>query len=90
MEVWTKRKLNLRVLEQFSGCLGILTKSECVNIMDYDGSTPLLKSILYNNFNLAQLLLSPAMKGDAYMKNIFGNDCFVLAKWIENFKMLHC
>ena len=54
-------------------------------IYNYDGSTPLLKSMFLHNFNLAQLLLSPT-KGDAYIQNIFGNDCFVLAIWIENLK----
>lgn len=62
---------------------GVLTTIQIVNIVDEtDGSSPLMQSIIYSNYNIAKVLVE--LGADPLVKNYMGLNSLFWANWIRN------
>lgn len=78
-----EEKLAYRILSSNTiGINGILSKSDCINIYDSNNITPLMYSVIYSNYIVTKLFLE--LGADPLLKNSFGLDTTIYAKWINN------
>lgn len=75
----------LDILTKYVGSYGIINSSDCVNIQDSNGFTPLMHAVIYSNYNVVQKLLE--LGCNPLITNFTGVNCLTYAKWINNAKI---
>jgi len=64
------------------GALGCLSTKNAIDVIDHDGSTPLMEAIIHSNYRVIKVLLN--LGADPTIKNSHGLNSYVWAQWINN------
>ena len=81
---FTKEEQNIafKLLAEHTGVIGCLTTKETIDVVTYDGCTPLLQAVIHSNYFVVKTLLE--LGADPRIKNIHGLDCNVWAIFGKN------
>lgn len=71
------------IIRECCGVVGCLTPKNALDLVNQDGSTPLLQAVLNSNFPVTQVLLEQ-MGCNSNLQDRFGLSCHVWANWIGN------
>lgn len=71
-----------KLLTENTGVLACMSKKEAVNIVTFDGSTPLTTAVIHSNYNFVKLLLQ--LGADLTVCNSYGLNSAVWASIIRN------
>jgi len=78
-------KIALEILMTYSGVIGCLSKSQCVNVRGHLDKTPLMEAVIYSNFNVIKVLLE--INADPNLENIHKINSLAFMEWINNPKI---
>lgn len=70
------------IIMKYAGTVGCLSQKDAIDVVDHDGSTPLLVAIIHSNYNVVKLFLN--LGADPTIGNMFGVNSYVWANHIRN------
>lgn len=81
-----EEKQAVEILLNESGIKYFAPSNEMLDIRDHDGSTPLMQAVIYSNVPIVSTFIF--LQCDLNIKNSYGNDSLMFARWIKNQKIL--
>ena len=79
--------MSYKILKNSNGLNILIIRNNIVsNVPTKLYMTPLMKSVLFSNYKVAQVLTK--LGANPLIKNQFGIDCFILCKWMNDFRIL--